>query len=418
MNVITPTNSPQIYVADFVRVTSRLKTAAANLIIGRSYIILYVGTTNFIAGGASSNTVGVSFIATVSYLAGTGYVYEPTVTRLTTAPTAITVPQIDAQPFTGVGQLMQIGSATRDIKSTANETTFSLVGIDTANLGLVLSQDIKGSGIEAWHGFFSNSGQLLANYLQGANTFTNAAWWDAVNLVVTTDSLTTGVTVNGTYYLSDKAVYSAAGAYFGQSVEAGAPISGRTFNFSVYLRTSGGAVPTNFTLRIRDAAGTNIYDKPITVTQGQFTRYDITYTFPSTAVNNFFYVQVTTPAPVIGVTGGNTLWTACAQVTETAAVNEFVYTTSAAITGVYKFFTGTVNSFAITEEWIEEVRKYTGVITVSASSIQLIFQNRIAGRYTNDSSWQYHTPSDTSMNRVAFVSTIDYMFGKGATADS
>jgi len=28
--------------------------------------------------------------------------------------------------------LIQVGEATRDIKSTANETTFSLVGIDTA----------------------------------------------------------------------------------------------------------------------------------------------------------------------------------------------------------------------------------------------------------------------------------------------
>lgn len=165
----------------------------------------------------------------------------------TTAPAPITVPAVDAQPFAGVGQLISVGQATRDIKSTANETSFSLVGIDTAMLGWVLSNEIKGSKIEAWHGFFTVDGALI---------------------------------------------------------------------------TTGG-------------------------------------------------------------TGG-----------------------------LYKFFTGFVNSFAISEQWMEEVRMFVGVITVNASSIQLILKNRVAGRYTNNNSWQFFTPNDDSMNRVAFVSTINYQFGK------
>lgn len=168
--------------------------------------------------------------------------------RFTTAPTAITVPAVDASPFNGVGQLVQIGSATRDIKSTANETTFTLIGIDTALLGWVLSQEIKGSKIEAWHGFFNIDGTLI---------------------------------------------------------------------------TSGG-------------------------------------------------------------TGG-----------------------------LYQFFTGYVNSFAISEEWMEEARMKVGYISVNASSIQLILKNRVAGRYTNDNNWQFFAPGDTSMNRVAFISTINYQFGQG-----
>lgn len=165
----------------------------------------------------------------------------------TTAPAAITVPAVDAQPFAGVGQLVQVGNATRDIKSTANETTFTLVGIDTAMLGWVLSQEVKGSKIEAWHGFFDTNGALI---------------------------------------------------------------------------TSGG-------------------------------------------------------------TGG-----------------------------LYKFFTGFINSFAINEQWMEEARMYVGLIQVSASAIQLILKNRIAGRYTNNNSWQFFAPGDTSMDRVAFISTINYQFGR------
>ena len=167
--------------------------------------------------------------------------------RFTTAPASITVSAVDPLPFAGVGQLVQVGSAARDIKSTANETTFTLVGIDTAMLGWVLSQQVKGSKIEAWHGFFDTNGALI---------------------------------------------------------------------------TTGG-------------------------------------------------------------TGG-----------------------------LYKFFTGYINSFTISEEWMEEARMKVGYIGVSASSIQLILKNRLAGRYTNDNSWQFFTPGDTSMNRVSFVSTINYQFGK------
>ena len=168
--------------------------------------------------------------------------------RFATTPMAITVPAVDSQPFNGVSQLVNVGQATRDIKSTANETTFTLVGIDTALLGWVLGQNIKGSKIEAWHGFFDVNGQLI---------------------------------------------------------------------------TTGGSG------------------------------------------------------------------------------------------GLYKFFTGYVNSFAVSEQWMEELRRFVGVISVNAASIQIILKNRIDGRYTNNNNWQFFNPGDTSMNRVSFIQTINYQFGKG-----
>lgn len=167
--------------------------------------------------------------------------------RFATTPTALTIPAVDALPFTALGTLVQVGSASRDIKSTANETTVTLVGIDTTMLALVLASDIKGSQIEMWHGFFDSNGELL---------------------------------------------------------------------------TTGG------------------------------------------------------------------------------------------VGGLYQFFNGYINSFSISEQWSEELRGYIGVITVNASSIQLILQNRVSGRYTNDASWQFYNPGDTSMDRVAFIQTINYAFGK------
>jgi hypothetical protein len=173
--------------------------------------------------------------------------------RFASSPSALTISAVDAQPFSGLGQLIKVNDVQRDIKSTANETTFTFVGLDTAFLGWVLGQEIKGSQIEAWKGFFDTDGALI---------------------------------------------------------------------------TTGG--------------------------QG----------------------------------------------------------------GLYQYFNGYINSFSITETWMEEARSFVGVVTVSASSIQLILKNRIAGRYTNDNSWQFFSPSDTSMNRVAFITTINYYFGKDAPANS
>lgn len=173
--------------------------------------------------------------------------------RFSSAASSITISAVDAQPFNALGQLVRVGDVQRDIKSTANETIFTLVGIDTAMLGFVLGQQIKGSQIEAWKGFFDTNGALI---------------------------------------------------------------------------TSGG--------------------------QG----------------------------------------------------------------GLYQYFNGYISSFSISEQWMEEVRMFVGVITVSASSIQLILKNRVAGRYTNDNSWQFFNPGDTSMDRVAFVTNINYYFGKGAGPNS
>jgi hypothetical protein len=169
--------------------------------------------------------------------------------RFATTPSALTIPAVDALPFTALGSLIKIGDAVRDIKSTANETTLTFVGLDTAYLGWVLSQDIKGSQIQMWHGFFDTNGALIT----------------------------------------------------------------------------------------------------------------------------------------IGGTGG-----------------------------LYQFFNGYINSFSISEQWMEENRAYVGTVSLSASSIQLVLQNRVGGRFTNNNSWQFFNPGDTSMDRVSFITNINYQFGKTA----
>jgi len=81
--------------------------------------------------------------------------------RFATTPTALTISAVDASPFSGLGQLVSVGSVQRDIKSTAAETTVTLVGIDTSMLALVLGAELKGSQIEMWHGFFDQNDALI-----------------------------------------------------------------------------------------------------------------------------------------------------------------------------------------------------------------------------------------------------------------
>ena len=200
---------------------------------------------------------------------------ENAVYRFATTPMPITVPSVDSEPFTAVGQLVRVGDATRDIKSTANETTVSLTGIDPTMLALVLGAQIKGAAIEMWHGFFDVNGQLLGEALPVGwtnNSLLNVTWQNQIS--------------------------------------------------------------------------------------------------------------------------SNVTWTSAPDGT------------------LYKFFTGYINSFSIGEQWFEDIRGFMGTITLSASSIQLILQNRVAGRYTNNNSWQFYNPNDTSMNRVSFIETINYTFGK------
>lgn len=248
MNVIAPVdNTNNIRMADFVRVTTRVTVNATAMVNGASYTIRTLGTTDFTLYGATSNTVGEVFTASGTPAIGTGTVYQTVYYRFATTPSALTIAAVDSEPFSALGSLVKINDVQRDIKSTANETSITLVGIDTALLGWVLGNEIKGSLIEMWHGFFDINGALI---------------------------------------------------------------------------TAGG-------------------------------------------------------------TGG-----------------------------LYKFFTGYINSFGITEQWMEDSRMYVGIISASASSIQIILQNRTAGRYTNNNAWTYFTPGDTSMARVGFIETINYSFGK------
>jgi hypothetical protein len=63
--------------------------------------------------------------------------------------------------FSNLGALLSVGDVQRDIKATSDDMTIALTGIDPSNIALILSNDIKGSLVEVWRGFFDSNNQII-----------------------------------------------------------------------------------------------------------------------------------------------------------------------------------------------------------------------------------------------------------------
>lgn len=80
----------------------------------------------------------------------------------------------------------------------------------------------------------------------------------------------------------------------------------------------------------------------------------------------------------------------------------------------YPRFTGIVTSYNISEDRSERQDNFT--VTLNASSYKTVLENRIAGRKTNQQSWQVFDPTDTSMNNVYSLADQQFDFGKDPVA--
>jgi hypothetical protein len=81
-----------------------------------------------------------------------------TVYTFCNAPAPITVGGIT---FANLGALLNVGDVQRDMRSTSDDMTIALTGIDPANVGIILGNDIKGSLVEVWRGFFDANNQII-----------------------------------------------------------------------------------------------------------------------------------------------------------------------------------------------------------------------------------------------------------------
>ena len=80
-------------------------------------------------------------------------------------------------------------------------------------------------------------------------------------------------------------------------------------------------------------------------------------------------------------------------------------------TQFFKRYTGIINSVGISEDFDDQARTRVATCTISCTSMRKVLENRIAGLRTNQKSWQFYYPSDTSMNRVSAISNQYFDFG-------
>jgi hypothetical protein len=67
---------------------------------------------------------------------------------------------VNSITFNGLGSLLGISEIQNDIKANSADLKISLVGIDPANIVIILGADIKGSKIEVWRGFLDSNNQI------------------------------------------------------------------------------------------------------------------------------------------------------------------------------------------------------------------------------------------------------------------
>lgn len=80
-------------------------------------------------------------------------------------------------------------------------------------------------------------------------------------------------------------------------------------------------------------------------------------------------------------------------------------------TQFFKRYTGIINSVGISESFETEARIRVATCTIACTSMRKVLESRIAGLRTNQKSWQFFYPGDTSMNRVSSISNQYFDFG-------
>lgn len=86
------------------------------------------------------------------------------------------------------------------------------------------------------------------------------------------------------------------------------------------------------------------------------------------------------------------------------------YNNNMVLTNSYPRFTGIVTGYSIQED--REDKDDTFTVVLNASSYKTVLENRIAGRKTNQESWQTFNPTDTSMNQVYSIAGVQFDFGQ------
>jgi hypothetical protein len=127
-------------------------------------------------------------------------------------------------------------------------------------------------------------------------------------------------------------------------------------------------------------------------------------------------IRVTSGDTTISLSGvdGNNIYTVLStkiRGSEIEVIRGF-YDNNYVLQNTYPRFTGIVTNYNIAEDLDNDNNFDTFTVSIAASSYKTILENRIAGRKTNEESWKFFNPTDTSMDQVYAISGVQFDFGQ------
>ena len=128
-----------------------ITVTAGSFVVGETYTISSVGTTDFTLVGSADNNVGTSFVAT-GVGVGTGTVTRSDILRLWTGVGTLT---FEGVAWTGAGTLLNVSSIEETTEIAAKGATLSLTGIPSEVVSLALSTPYQGRTCKIYFGMFA-----------------------------------------------------------------------------------------------------------------------------------------------------------------------------------------------------------------------------------------------------------------------
>ena len=128
-----------------------ITVTAGSFVVGETYTISSVGTTDFTLVGSADNNVGTSFVAT-GVGVGTGTVTRSDILRLWTGVGTLVVEGIS---YAGAGTLLGISAVEETTETAARGADITITGLPSEVLSLALSTPYQGRTCKIYFGMFA-----------------------------------------------------------------------------------------------------------------------------------------------------------------------------------------------------------------------------------------------------------------------
>ena len=128
-----------------------ITVTAGSFVVGETYTISSVGTTDFTLVGSADNNVGTSFVAT-GVGVGTGTVTRSDILRLWTGVGTLVVGGIS---YAGAGTLLGISAVEETTETAARGADITITGLPSEVLSLALSTPYQGRTCKIYFGMFA-----------------------------------------------------------------------------------------------------------------------------------------------------------------------------------------------------------------------------------------------------------------------